>query len=284
MIKKYKLPIGHLFTFLNISDEYEIPVAINRFLAIKTLDGFKKINFLIKKQGNIFKYTLENGIELLCDENHLVKDLNSSFKFIKDCDIIQTIDGDKKIINSQFIKFGDVFDMSIDAPYEYLTASGIICHNTTLAKILAMNLNCDVKYINASDENSIDDVRTKVKGFASTTGFKDLKIMILDECLDENTLVTILRDGIERSVKIKDLNDKTDLVKSYNLELNEIQYRPFDLHNIGQSEVYELELENGEVVICTDTHKWYVEDENCDTILVKTKDIISGKYDYILTE
>ena len=52
---------------------------------------------------------------------------------------------------------------------------------TTLAKILAMNLNCDVKYINASDENSIDDVRTKVKGFASTTGFRALKILILDE-------------------------------------------------------------------------------------------------------
>lgn len=52
---------------------------------------------------------------------------------------------------------------------------------TTLAKLLAMNLNCDTKYINASDENSVDDVRTKVKGFASTTGFKDLKILILDE-------------------------------------------------------------------------------------------------------
>ncbi len=52
---------------------------------------------------------------------------------------------------------------------------------TTLAKILATNINCDYKYINASDENSIDDVRTKVKGFASATGFKDLKILILDE-------------------------------------------------------------------------------------------------------
>ena len=52
---------------------------------------------------------------------------------------------------------------------------------TTLAKILAMNLKCDVKYINASDENSIDDVRTKVKGFASTTGFRELKVLILDE-------------------------------------------------------------------------------------------------------
>jgi DNA polymerase III delta prime subunit len=181
MIKKYRLPIGHLFTFFNISDEYEIPIAINRFLTIKTPDGFKKINFLIKKQGNIFKYTLENKIELLCDENHLVKDSDNNFRFIKDCDIIQTENGNKKVVNFEFIKFGDVFDIAIDAPHEYLTASGIICHNTTLAKILATNLNCDVKYINASDENSIDDVRTKVKGFASTTGFKELKILILDE-------------------------------------------------------------------------------------------------------
>lgn len=155
---------------------------------------------------------------------------------------------------------------------------------TTLAKILATNLNCDVKYINASDENSIDDVRTKVKGFASTTGFKDLKIMILDECLDENTLVWILRDGKEMSIAIKNLDTNNDLVKSYNIEKSEIQYRPFDLHYIGQSEVYELELENGEKAICTDTHKWYVENENGDIILVKTKDIINGKYDYILTK
>tara|TARA_X000001382_G_scaffold119848_1_gene100965 strand:- start:80 stop:799 length:720 start_codon:yes stop_codon:yes gene_type:complete len=37
-------------------------------------------------------------------------------------------------------------------------------------------------YINASDENNVDTVRTKVKNFASTIGFKDMKIIILDEC------------------------------------------------------------------------------------------------------
>ena len=37
-------------------------------------------------------------------------------------------------------------------------------------------------YINASDENSVDTVRNKVRGFASTMGFKDYKIIILDEC------------------------------------------------------------------------------------------------------
>ena len=53
---------------------------------------------------------------------------------------------------------------------------------TTLAKILVKNIECDYLYINASDENSVDTVRNKVRQFASTVGFKDLKIIILDEC------------------------------------------------------------------------------------------------------
>ena len=53
---------------------------------------------------------------------------------------------------------------------------------TTLAKLLVKNIECDYLYINASDENNVDTVRTKVKNFASTIGFKDLKIIILDEC------------------------------------------------------------------------------------------------------
>ena len=53
---------------------------------------------------------------------------------------------------------------------------------TTLAKLLVKNIECDYMYINASDENNVDTVRTKVKHFASTIGFKDMKIIILDEC------------------------------------------------------------------------------------------------------
>ena len=53
---------------------------------------------------------------------------------------------------------------------------------TTLAKILVKNIECDYLYINASDENNVETVRTKVKNFASTMGFKDYKVIILDEC------------------------------------------------------------------------------------------------------
>jgi len=53
---------------------------------------------------------------------------------------------------------------------------------TTLAKLLVNNIECDHLYINASDENGVDTVRNKVRSFASTIGFKDMKVIILDEC------------------------------------------------------------------------------------------------------
>ena len=52
---------------------------------------------------------------------------------------------------------------------------------TTLAKIVTNNIDCDYLYINASDENNVDNVRTKIKNFASSVGFKSLKVIILDE-------------------------------------------------------------------------------------------------------
>jgi replication factor C small subunit len=52
---------------------------------------------------------------------------------------------------------------------------------TTLAKIIIKNLDCDYLYINASDENGIDTIRDKVKGFASAASWKGIKVVILDE-------------------------------------------------------------------------------------------------------
>jgi len=52
---------------------------------------------------------------------------------------------------------------------------------TTLAKLIAKNLNCDLLYLNASDERGIDTIREKIIPFASTMGFNDVKIVILDE-------------------------------------------------------------------------------------------------------
>jgi DNA polymerase III delta prime subunit len=52
---------------------------------------------------------------------------------------------------------------------------------TTAAKIILKEIDCDSMVINASDENNIETVRNKIRGFAATRGFKPLKIMLLDE-------------------------------------------------------------------------------------------------------
>jgi DNA polymerase III delta prime subunit len=54
---------------------------------------------------------------------------------------------------------------------------------TSLAQIIVKDiLKCDYLYINASDENGIDTVRTKISGFAQTMSFDgELKVIILDE-------------------------------------------------------------------------------------------------------
>ncbi len=55
---------------------------------------------------------------------------------------------------------------------------------TSLAKIIAKSvLKCQYLYINASDENGIDAIRTKVVAFSQTKSIDGrIKIIILDEC------------------------------------------------------------------------------------------------------
>jgi replication factor C small subunit len=72
-----------------------------------------------------------------------------------------------------FIKNGDVPHLLFFGP----AGTG----KTTLAKIIAGSVDADMMYINASDENSVDAVRDKIKRYASTVGFKRWKIVILDE-------------------------------------------------------------------------------------------------------
>lgn len=52
---------------------------------------------------------------------------------------------------------------------------------TTLAKMLVKEIACDSIYINASNERGVDTIRDKIISFASSSGFKPLKVIILDE-------------------------------------------------------------------------------------------------------
>lgn len=152
---------------------------------------------------------------------------------------------------------------------------------TTLSKILAASIDCDSLYINASSENNVELIRTKITNFVSSVGFKKWKILILDECLEKGTLVFVLRSGAEIQIPIEDLDENNDLVKSYNIKTDIIEWQPFKFFDKGVKEIWEIQLESGDIVRCTADHKWFVYDNNNEIIVVKTEDLL--KYNYILS-
>jgi len=155
---------------------------------------------------------------------------------------------------------------------------------TSAAKMLFKELDInplDILEINASRTNSVDDVRDKIVSFVQMIPFGDYKVVLLDECLDENTLVSVMRDGQEEKVKIKDLEQDTDLVKSFNVEESRVEWKTFQLFDKGHQETIEIEFETGDVVVCTTDHKWYVENEHGEAVIVKASEL--DDYEHILS-
>jgi DNA polymerase III delta prime subunit len=89
-------------------------------------------------------------------------------------------DLDGYVGNADVIKKIQSFIASNDVPHLLLCGKAGT-GKTTLAKIITNAINCDYLYINASDKGGVEFVRTELIPFASSAGFNDLKIVILDE-------------------------------------------------------------------------------------------------------
>lgn len=140
---------------------------------------------------------------------------------------------------------------------------------TTAAKILISHIDSEVLSINASNERGIDTIRDKITSFASTRGFHDRKFVFLDECLDENTLVLVIRKtGHSETIPIKNVDPSIHKIVSFNMTSRVFEYESFDKLDQGDQEVYEIEFEDGSVVVCTESHKWYSDEK-----VVSTKEL-----------
>lgn len=137
-------------------------------IKIKTPTGYKKINYLIKKNNiNCVKININNSIVKGADK-HLIKISNEW----------ETLDS----FNHDKIEKEDLYDVSVDFPHEYLTSNNIIHHNTSTAKAICKDLDADYSYINASLENGIDVLRSRIERYASTISTNgQKKIVIMDE-------------------------------------------------------------------------------------------------------
>ena len=118
---------------------------------------------------------------------------------------------------------------------------------SSTANAIIRQLHCDAMWINASLENGIDTLRNKIAKFASQQSFDGgYKIVVMDECLEENEKVLLLKDGKESTTKLNELEKgKIYECKSLNLKTHQIENDTCEIISDKEDDIYEVELEDG---------------------------------------
>lgn len=137
---------------------------------------------------------------------------------------------------------------------------------TTVARALCNDLNLDYILINGSEDGNIDTLRGIIKQFASTVSLQGgYKVVILDEadylnCLDENEKIQLANGDL---VALRDMHeDKKYDVVSLNTETGEFENDTAFVLKKEVKEVFEIVLESGRTIRCTDDHPIMCEDVN----------------------
>lgn len=138
---------------------------------------------------------------------------------------------------------------------------------STLAHILATQCDfdeTDIQFISASVTNGVDDIRDKVIRFAERSAFgENGRLVILDECLEENEKVRIGTVDEWQPVALKDLVwGETYPVVSFNMETGSFENDTGTLISEKEDELYEVELEDGRAIVLNAKHPFIVKDDN----------------------
>lgn len=131
-LENVEVTFEDLFEFLGVVEKDAIQKVQHDFF-IETPDSELTpiLGVIQKTNHDIFKYTLENGIEFLVSDKHLVFEFGE-LKHISSCSSVDTINGTFRVVSSEFVKNGDVFDISIPNPHLYITPNGVVHHNTSM--------------------------------------------------------------------------------------------------------------------------------------------------------
>jgi len=236
-MKKIKIKIGTLFNKLGINRTIdEISEIDGIYIKTPTNELTKIRGFIKKSPKDIYEYDFEGTI-IKCSDEHLFQENNKTIK-AKNCNFIDLIDGQKKKTSEKFIKKDFVYDISIDSPHLYVTPNGVIHHNTSLAHVIAEELNAEIMFINASLESNIDLLRDKIKGFVTTESWDNRpKIVVLDEAdgLNERTTQPALRAFIEEYSKsarfILTANNKNKIIEPLQDRLMDFDFDAMFIEN-----------------------------------------------------
>lgn len=128
------------------------------------------------------------------------------------------------------------------------------------SKAIIRSAQADALFINASLEKGIDVVRSKIMQFASSVGIGDIpKIVVMDECLDENEEVILIKDGKEVPTKLSDVDPNCEYqCLSFNTETEQFEEDTCSVISDKFDDVYEVELSSGKTVRVTANHPFIV--------------------------
>lgn len=131
---------------------------------------------------------------------------------------------------------------------------------TTLARAISHAINADVLYINASNENGVDVIRTKITQFASTMSLGgNLKVVLMDECLHEDEKVRVGTVDDWNPIALKDLDlNKVYPIVSFNMNTGALENDAGTIISMREDEVFEVELEDGRKIVSNGQHPFIV--------------------------
>ena len=140
--------------------------------------------------------------------------------------------------------------------WSYLPGLG----KSSLANVIANNENVEPLWINASLNKGIDVIRNDIHSFASRRSFDGrLKVVIMDECLDENEEVILIENNKEVPTKLKDLEiGKTYKCKSFNMNTGLFEDDTCEVISSKNDTIYQVELADGRTIKVTGNHPFIV--------------------------
>jgi hypothetical protein len=154
---------------------------------------------------------------------------------------------------------------------------------TSTCKAIIRSLGADALFVNASLERGIDVLRNKIMQFASSSSLDDSpKIVVLDECLEENEKVILIVDGKEVPTKLSDLEKgKIYECKSFNMESGEFENDTCEIIRDKEDDLYEVELADGRTIKVTANHPFIVRTADGKFIEKSINDGLSEKDDIV---
>jgi hypothetical protein len=135
---------------------------------------------------------------------------------------------------------------------------------TSAALAMVDELGLEHIMINMSENGNIDTLRTTIRSYASTMSMNGKKkIIICDEfdysnCFNGDQEIFI--NDSNTTEKLSNLVDQKIKVVSYNFETKETEVVDAFCYQSGEKEVFEVELENGQKIYCTEDHPFFTED------------------------